>query len=314
MKRPWNKGSDNQPRRRRLSSDEVAKQKKATAIGSALFRRNRTLVGSLSPTVSSASELNGDLRSPRAHVHHLTAHRRRLSSILFIVAVFAGLLMILLYEFTAGINVTPTDSGIATQAGRYQRAINDYFAIHPIERLRFVLNTAQLNGYLGQTVPEVADIHVSGASSFATSQFDVTFRRPIASWLIGTNQYYVDKDGVSFQLNYFDQPSVKIVDQSGVPQTAGTAVASGRFLRFVGRAVALARTSGMTVEQAIIPTGTTRQVEMKVTGHNYPVKLSLDRPVGEQVEDMQRAIAYFDTRKASPRYIDVRVSGKAYYQ
>ncbi|MDB5176749.1 MAG: hypothetical protein JWN75_417 [Candidatus Saccharibacteria bacterium] len=313
MKKPWAQKRDTQPRRRQHSADQTAQQK-AERGGTALFKRNRTLVGSLSASVSSASELQGDLRSPRAHVHHLTAHRRRLTSILFVVIALAGVLTWLLYEFTAGITVTPTVSSIVIQPDRYSRAINDYFGSHPTERLRFVMNDGQLTNYLHQTLPEVETVHVTGSAGFATSNFELTFRQPVAGWLIGSNQYYVDKDGVAFQQNYFDQPSVKIIDQSGVPQTAGTAVASGRFLRFVGRTVDLARIGGLTVEQAIIPSGTTRQVEVKVAGHPYPIKLSLDRSVGEQAEDMERAIAYFDSKQQSPQYIDVRVSGKAYYR
>jgi hypothetical protein len=305
---------DDAPRRRQLSADDVTRQRKAEATGSTLFRRNRTLVGSLSSSVSSANELGGDLRSPRAHVHHLTAHRRRLGTVFTIVAVAACFLLWFIYEFTAGIQVAATDSGVAVQSERYQRAIADYYAAHPLERLRFALNEAQLNNYLQQVTPEVAAVHAAGSAGFATSQFDMTFRKPVASWLINASQYYVDENGVSFQVNYFDNPQVKIIDQSGVPQANGEAVASGRFLRFVGRTVALARGDNLSIEQAIIPPQTTRQVEVKVTGHNYPVKLSLDRPVGEQVEDMQRAIAYFDAKHQTPQYIDVRVSGKAYYK
>ena len=314
MKSPWNKKGSDQPRRRQIDASQRTSQRESEKAGKTLFRRNRTLVGSLSATVSSASEMSGDLRSPRAHVHHLTAHRRRLSSILFGVLIASGLLVWLLYEFTAGIHVSSTNSDGAINQARYQQAINSYFGIHPIERLRFALNEQQLTSYVSQQVPEVESITSNGAAGFATGQFDIYFREPIASWLIGSNQYYVDKDGVTFRENHFDQPQVRIIDQSGIPQAAGTAVASSRFLNFVGRTVDLAKTSGLTIEQAIIPASTTRQIEVKVTGHTYPIKLSLDRSVGEQVEDMKNAIAYFDGKKITPQYIDVRVSGKAFYR
>jgi hypothetical protein len=315
MKRPWGKKETNVPRRRQSNGDVVAQNEpQSRPSANTIFRRNRTLVGSLSASVSSANELGGDLRSPRAHVHHLTAHRRRLSSILLVVIVGSGLLVWLLYEFTAGITISPTASGLVINEQRYKQAINDYFAGRPIERLRFMLNEAQLSDYLINNTAEVAAVHNGGSSGLASSQFDLTFRRPVAGWLIKSQQYYVDKDGVSFQLNYFERPTVKIADQSGVPQSTGNAVASSQFLRFVGRAVELARGSGLIVEQAVIPVGTTRQIEMRTTGHNYPVKLSLDRPVGEQVEDMQRSIAYMDAHHLNPAYIDVRVSGKAFYR
>lgn len=313
MKLGLRKKRTEQPQRRRMSAERVAEQRQSERRGQTLFRRNRTLVGSLSPQVGSASELSGDLRSPRAHVHHLTAHRRRLGTIFALVFVVTCFLAWLVYDFTAEIQVSPT-SGIAIDEGRYKKAIDDYFAAHPIERLRAFLNEDSLTQYLASVTPEVSDARDGGFAGFATSQFDLAFRRPVVGWLIASKQYYVDDNGISFQVNYFEQPKVKIIDQSGVPQTAGTTVASSRFLRFVGRAISLGKAYGLTVTQAIIPANTTHQIEIIVANHSYPVKLSLDRPVGEQMDDMAHALAYFDTRSEHPSYIDVRVSGKAYYK
>jgi hypothetical protein len=306
------KGSRGEPRRRQLSADAAA-DKRSAKRGQTLFRRNRTLVGSLSAQVASASELTGDLQSPRAHTHHLMAHRRFLGTVLLLVVGAICFLLWLIYEFTAGIQVAPT-ANIVVDSARYERAIGDYFAAHPFERLRVLLNEGELTKYLTEVTPEVKQVQSGGASGFATSEFDITFRRPVVGWLIGAKQYYVDDSGVSFQQNYFAQPSVKIVDQSGVPQVAGTQVASSRFLRFVGQAITLAKSDGLTITQAIIPANTTHEIALLVSGHTYPIKLSLDRPVGEQIEDMYRALKYFDGKGEKPQYVDIRVSGKAYYK
>lgn len=310
----WKKQKAAAPRRRQLSEERIANENRKSAAGRELFKRNRTLVGSSSSVVSSAAEMDADLRSPRAHVHHLTAHRRRLSTILAFVFAISIFLLWLLYEFAAMVHVSPTVSSVTLQQDRYEKIINSYFASHPIERLRPLINHDELNDHVKREAPEVESVQATGSAGFATGQFDIEMRRPIAGWLIGNKQYFVDEKGIAFQINYYEQPAVKIIDESGVPQTAGTTVASGRFLQFVGRSVAIAKKYGMVIEQAIIPNGTTRQVEYRVKGHDYPIKLSLDRPVGEQVEDMQRAIAYMDSKQQTPKYIDVRVSGRAYYQ
>lgn len=312
----WRKKQSDIPRRRQHNSGELSGEPRQSAervAGASLFKRNRTLIGSLSPSVGSANELGGDLLSPRAHVHHLTAHRRRLSSILVIVLIMAAVLTWFLYEFTAFINIGGRAGDTVISANKYESLISEYLARRPVERLRVFLNEDHLQKYVTNVAPEVQSIEVSGATGVATTRFDVTFRKPVASWLIGTTQYYVDKDGISFQVNHFDRPAVRIIDQSGVPQTSGAAVASSRFLRFVGRTVELSARGGLAIEQAIIPHNTTRQIEVRLVGRAYPIKLSLDRPVGEQVEDMQRAIQFFDENKLTPAYIDVRVSGKAFY-
>lgn len=313
MRQQWGKNSESAPKRRYFNTKLLRGRKRANSKGQSPFRRNRTIVGSLSSDVNSINELAGGIHSPRTHAHRLTAHRRSLLYLLTSVILLAALLTWLLYELTASVTVA-SPIGIQIESARYTTAINDYLDAHPMERLRFVLNDSNLTKYLTQTVPEVASVTENSLSGFASSQFDITFRHPIASWLIGQTQYYVDENGVPFKMNYYNKPSVKILDQSGVPETTGDSVASSRFLEFVGRTVTLAKADNLEVAQAIIPPDTTHQIEVIVTGRSYPIKMSLDRPVGGQVEDMMNAIKYFDTHSIHPAYVDVRVSGEAYYK
>lgn len=306
------------PRRRRSAAEssgvrrDIAAERQQDA--NYTFKRNRTLTGSASPHVSTVSEPTADLRSPRTHAHHLAHQRRKIGS-LFIAVAFAGLVVAgLLYEFTAQPATSVSDESLSIDRVRYDGVIDEYLGRRPVERLRFTLDDARLTEYVQRELPEVESIRKDGSGGFGVTNFVVTVRKPIAGWLIGDRQYYVDATGVPFEKNYYPPPTVRVVDNSGIQQATGAAIASGRFLTFVGRAVSLSADRGMVIEQAIIPLGTTRQLELKVAGHDYPVKLSLDRPVGEQVEDMQRSIAWFDERGQKPEYIDVRVSGRAFYR
>jgi hypothetical protein len=312
------KKSVDAPRRRSVSQSDTrraaSQPDRFEDSGNAIFRRNRTLTGSLSSQVSSASEQQADLKSPRTHAHDLAKQRRKLGSILGVTAGICAVLAIALLQFTARPVATAADGSIALDSKRYETAIEEYLGRHPAERLRFTLDATRLNEYIKRQLPEVVSVQPEGSAGFGASDFTVAIRKPLVSWIIGETQYFVDSDGVPFQKNYYDTPSVRIVDQSGVQQAAGTAIASSRFLNFVGRSVSLAKDAGLDVEQAIIPSGSTRQVELRVAGHDYPVKLSLDRSVGEQVEDMRNAIAYFDEKKIAIEYIDVRVPSKAFYK
>ena len=296
---------------RRTAAEQAANESKTD---NTTFRRNRTLTGSLSSQVSSANERQADLKSPRMHAHDLTHLRRKISGVLGLTLVVCLLLAGLLFQLTARPVATAADGSVALDKQHYEKAIDEYLSRRPVERLRFVLDGNSLNEYIRRELPEVASVHVEGAAGFGASNFNITVRKPIVSWMIGSSQYFVDASGVPFQKNYYDIPSVRIVDESGVEQTAGTAIASSRFLNFVGRAVSLAKEYNLEIEQAMIPPNTTRQIELRVVGHTYPIKLSLDRSVGEQIEDMQRAIEYFDAKKLVPHYVDVRVSGKAFYK
>ena len=152
-------------------------------------------------------------------------------------------------------------------------------------------------------------------TGIGVTDFIITMRLPVAGWQINNKQYYVDSNGVPFEINYFQAPTVQIVDNSGISYKIGTtAIASNRFLSFIGRIVALTKASGYTVTQALLPPQTTRELQVRLKETSYYIKLSIDRPAGEQVEDMVTAIRYFSSHGQSPQYVDVRVSGKAFYK
>jgi len=186
--------------------------------------------------------------------------------------------------------------------------------INPLGRFHFLLDQSALNTFLANKMPEVSGVAQKGMLGIGQTDFAVTMRTPVAGWKINNKQYYVDSKGISFEQNYFAAPTVQIIDNSGASPTAGEAVISNRFLAFVGRVVAEAKTSGYIVTQAVLPPNTTRELDIKFKGGNSFIKLSIDRPSGEQIEDMDRAVKYLASRGFSPGYIDVRVSGKAFYK
>jgi hypothetical protein len=304
----------NIPRRRQESAQPASERATEAELQEKYtFRRNRTITGSSSSRVSSTSESNAQFKSPRVQVHELTRQRRHIGAILTLVLGAALLLYALVSQFTAGVIVKDKDLSIQLDS-TYQDIIQSYLSSQPIERLRFLANADHLSDYVQSKAPEVASIEAGDGVGFGKSSFTVTMREPIAGWSINGRQQYVDATGTSFARNYFAAPSVQIVDKSGVQVQAGQAVASSRFLGFVGRAVGLAKAQGYKVTQVIIPEGTTRQVELRLDGVGYPIKLSIDRAAGAQIEDMAKALNWLKTHGQSPQYLDVRVSGKAFYR
>lgn len=307
------KQSNDAPRRRQQASNKH-ESSPVQLDQNFTFRRNRTLTGSLSSRVSSAAEPSGDLQSSRTQAHHLTVQRRKIMAVLGGVLCVALVTAGLLYNLTAYPRVVSSNPTVMADAQRYEQAISSYLNERPLERLRFVLDNDKLANHLRQTVPEVATVHQDGFMSLGVSKFTLTMRQPIASWIISGKQYFVDDKGIPFEKNYYDVPLVAVVDQSGVQQATGTVVASSRFLTFVGKVVAETQKYGLTVQQAVIPSNTTRQLELRLEGRAYPIKLSLDRGVAVQVEDMKRVVDYLEKKKVIPQYVDVRVSGRAYYE
>lgn len=281
-----------------------------------IFKRNRTLTGTTSNFLNSI-DAKSDLKSPRTHVHHLSIQRSKIISILLIVIVLSSLLWVLIINFTARVSVDLSSMLFSNQVVdslEYENTIQEYLVINPMSRLNFLLDQSALTNYVSLKLPEVASVDQEKMVGIGETKFTITMRKPTAGWKINDKQYYVDSNGISFEKNYYSEPIVQIVDNSGASLQTGTAIASNRFLGYVGRVVSSVSASGYTVTEAMLPMNTTRELDVRLKENNFLIKISIDRPVGEQVEDMARAAQYFISHNQIPNYIDVRVSGKAFYK
>ena len=291
--------------RRRQSTDFV--RTPATPATGNQFRRNQTLSGIKRPESEPISE--------RTRMHHLAKRRRNIGAIFTLVLVVIIVLGALLVQFTGRVVVSGSSAPLSRsiEAAPYEKAILDYLGVHPVERLRFALNEAELSDFVASQLPEVSGVRLTSTNNVVESNFTITFRDPVAGWQINGNQYYVDTTGVVFRNNYYETPTVQIIDQSGISPEQGSIVASARLLSFVGRVVALAGQGSYAVTQAILPSGTTREIEIRLKDVQPLMKLSIDRGAGEQVEDMIRSLKYLQSNGKAAQYIDVRVSGRAVY-
>ena len=305
-------------RRRRLTDTSPADA--TAAKGQATFRRGSAITGSSSQHIASASELAGQIQSPRAAIHHLHRKRRSFGVMLLGVLVAAGAILLLLDQFIGTVQVSlygqikPISD---SQQRLYSEQVVNYLNKHPLQRLRFFLNNEQLASYLqAESLAEVKTIVSAQPNSIGSATLAVKMREPIASWLIQGKRQYVDADGVVFARNYFDEPGVQIRDESNFTHRDGQqvqAVTSRRFLQFIGQAVSYFNSNEYAVQQVIIPADTTRQAIVTLRG-GYNIKMTVDRPAGEQGEDGLRAVRYFERKRIKPEYADVRVSGRAFYR
>ncbi len=272
------------------------------------FRRSRTL-SDRAPSEQQKAQ------SARLQEH---ARRRRnhIIKVVIVTIIVSTLLLFWLstqYALTiASVTFTPTPVK-TPQEQRYKDVIGEYVNTYPIERFRFILNEKRFSKYLGDKLPEVAAAKSSGGG-IGYGNYSITLREPLVGWEVSGKQYLVDKNGTSFNQNYFNSPAVKVIDQSGIKIDNGGVIASNRFLGFLGRIVSLINESGVgQVEKITIPAGVTRQVDIYLKGRAYPIKTNVDRDPAQQVEDMKKVLDFLNQRDITPQYIDVRVSGRAFY-
>ncbi len=304
----FRKSSNDQPRRRQSEATPTQTDIKN-------FRRNRTITGSTSPRIASGNELNAEMVSPRAKTHHMVHHRRRIFSRLMFVVVACVALYLFLGQLVASVSVATTNEFLQlsnSDASKYKQSADLYLNRHINERFHPVLNQATLTSFLQVPHPEIQEAKLVMQGGFGDAQLQLNFRQPVARWIINDRTLFVDESGIVFERNLYPTPALKIVDKNATTLESGL-VTSDRFLGFVGRVVGDLKTDQLRVTQATIPLLTTRQLELKIKGVPYYFKLTIDRSAGEQVEDITRIVKYFKGRE-KPKYVDVRVKGKAFYK
>lgn len=313
---PRKKPADVSAPRRRSAEHEALRPAASDLSNRYAFRRNRTLTGSSSAKIISSNELNAEFKSPRAHVHHLTSLRRRLLMYFSIVGLSAFAIYLVVSQLVATTSITV--SGVTSvpdeATAGYAVSIDSYYQARPSERLRFLLDEPALLSHVQAEHPEVRRLRIEPGSAFGEASVVVQARTPIARWAMSDGDQFVDADGVVFSRNYFESPQLQIIDNSGIQADTSRLVASDRFLGFVGKVIARSKQSGLVVSKVTIPAFTTRQIAVTIQGRDTSYKLSVDRPAGEQVEDMSRIVRYMTAKNITPQYVDVRLSGKAFYK
>ncbi|MGK2896670.1 MAG: cell division protein FtsQ/DivIB [Candidatus Saccharimonadales bacterium] len=311
------KTSDSLPPRRRVVSTNTTSNDELTAAPrrDTTFRRNRTLTGSSSPLVASTNELDAELRSPRAHTHHLSKRRSHILRRFVVALVACAALYILISQFIAEVGISSGTAVLSeSKTGEYIATINSYFGDHPAGRLRPYLNTHELQDYVKAKHPEIASVALDQSGELGYAIVNVRLRQPVARWVIEGETDFVDADGVVFAYTPFERPAIEIINNNTAAGLPHNVTVSHQFLSFVGQVVGRAEKQGLIVTKATIPLLTVRQLEIQVSGVGYPIKLTTDRPAGEQVEDAIRVVRHLGEHNITPQYVDVRVAGRAFYK
>lgn len=302
-------------RARRIERDSI---EAASGAGQKqTFQRNRTLTGSLSSEVRGVGEHRAELKSARVQAHDLRHHRRRLFGALVGVMAAVGILGFLVYQSIGIPTVTITGATTLHDTNDYAASIQQYLNAHPFERSRLTLDTNRLATYLQENNhPEIATVSPNlSFGGLGVATFQLTPRKPVVSWKTGATTMYVDNNGNAFARNFYAAPAIEVVDETGIQTSDNQVLVSNRFLGFIGKAVGRLHEQGYTVTKIVLPANTTRQILVSLDGVGYPVKLSVDRPAGEQAQDTARAVRYLAKQGIAPReYVDVRISGRAYYK
>lgn len=84
---------------------------------------------------------------------------------------------------------------------------------------------------------------------------------------------------------------------------------------YIARAEQDFRDLGYTPVKAVIPTGSVREIDFYLENYSGFIKTTVDRDTAVSVEDADRMLRYLAGQGTTEfTYIDVRLSGKAYWK
>lgn len=252
--------------------------------------------------------------SERLKTHELVVRRRKLGWFFSFVLIMAALVLFTLAQLVVSTSFTLSSGQIISDGDKYAKIINDYYHDHPIERLLIFMDGNNLLAQLQAAQPEIRAIKQIRMTSLTSFNFELEVRQPVALWEINDKKYFVDDQGVPFVDNYFEAPSISVLDESGLRVDIDTVVASSSFLGFIGRAVGQAQRDNVQIERIVIPALSLRQVDVYLKDRNYPVNLLTSNSPEAQIEGLASALRYFDDQGIAPNYIDLRAEGRAYYR
>ena len=138
-------------------------------------------------------------------------------------------------------------------------------------------------------------------------------KQPSLGWSSGNQGYLLDRDGTAIGLLTGGSPLPVVADGSNLPVQMGAKVVPARFVSFVTALVPALSSEGIKVT-ALSVKETTLDLEAS-TDKGYQLLFDTSRSVGDEMADFRAVRKLLTTQKKTPaEYIDLRISGKAYYK
>lgn len=126
----------------------------------------------------------------------------------------------------------------------------------------------------------------------------------VKSWLSS----YENIDYDSTQQEEYSLDNVVVIDENGGEVTERTR-------RYIWLLQGDLADLGYTLEKIVLPVGMIREIDLYIKDFSGYIKINSDRETAVLAEDIDRMIKYLKTHEIGEvSYIDVRISGKAYYK
>lgn len=246
---------------------------------------------------------------------------RNLPSLIALIVVVVSVLYCLGLTTNPKVNFVGNDEDVLSLRTKqdYQAGAEDILRDSVFNRTKFTINADHFEQAFQAKFPEVADVSIT---------LPLISRRPIVTvataqpslLLTSQNQIYVlDTRGVAImkadslpEKTKLKLPTVN--DQTGLKVELGKPVLPQDDIRFITEVLTQLKAKGLSVQTVTLP-ALAKQVDVSFNGLPYYGKFSVDTNAREAAGTFLATKEKLDRDKTPPaQYIDVRLSGRAYYQ
>ena len=219
------------------------------------------------------------------------------------------------------ITLKSSGSSFLRDSDTYQKAISSILGNSIWNRNKVTINTTSVSKQILIKFPELSDVSIVLPILAHRPVVYITASQPTLV-ITGTNgSYILDQTGKALLLVVDTKTilSLKLpilTDQSGLKLVLGERVLSSNDVSFVKLIIAQLAAKHVVVSGLIMPVAS-REIDVYISGVEYYVKFNL-QDSGKALQQAGSFLAtknLLDSQNVVPsHYIDVRVSGRAYYQ
>lgn len=174
------------------------------------------------------------------------------------------------------------------------------------------MNEEDLEAQLSTTDPILKSVQVR-RQFFHAVVITATFKQPSLGWASDNQRYLLDKDGTAIGVLPAASTLPVVNDGSNLPVKVGQQVVGSRFVSFVTGIGPGLMAQGLGV-RSIDVKDTTLDLNV-ATNKGYKLLMDTSRPLEDELADLKAVEGVLAAQKKAPaEYIDLRVSGKAYYK
>ncbi len=233
---------------------------------------------------------------------------RRLSKKLIIVLIVLFILIVL-------VNRQIIKLAEGNLNANYFNTAETFFGDNFLSSIKLFFSEDELESFMVAAHPEISHIEVR-SSFFGNTTINVVQNSPAFYWMAGNSLYLGNDEGIIYKPaeaeNGLNLPQFR--DQASIDVTPGDRVIPPSTLAYITEVETELAVSNLHPDHYVIPEAA-REIHIHLKDKAYFVKVSLDRSVVGQLDELFQAIEYIDKTKKDPeQYIDIRTADRVYYK